>query len=185
MRALTLNELLEAKVWSEISFSHSISLDMLEKYAEKLDWKGISQNGSIPWTIDALQKFADRIDWNEFSQHCSEHLISSHFLQKFGDRLNLEKLSQHRIFENMVNSDNNSGLLETLWDLLEKFADKVNWSEIIRHSWMFQKPQVFRERFRRYIPIGELQDSSLWDSRVDTRAEPLWPEMGGEKGAEF
>ena len=173
MTSITLNKLLEEMAWSEISSSYDISLDMLEKYADKLDWNGISQNDSIPWTIDALQKFADRIDWNEFSQKCPSELIDSQFFQRFCDRLNWDVLSDYRIF-----CDN--------WDLLEKFADKVNWGELVdRGRSIFQNPMVFFERFRQYIPIDKLQDSNLWDYMVSVRSEALWLEMGLEKMVEF
>lgn len=187
MTSITLNEILEKGAWREISSSYDITLDMLEKYADKLDWRAISKNRSIPWTIDALQKFADRIDWNEFSEYCPDHLICKVFLLQFCDRWNWTKLSRHIVFfHNMENNYSNSGLLEMFWDLLEKFADKVNWGELIDQGFnIFQNPLAFFERFRQYIPIDKLQGSDLWDCMVSVRSEALWLEIGGEKRVAF
>ena len=179
MTSITLNEILEKEAWINISSRMPISLDMLEKYADKLDWRAISRNGSIDWTIDALQKFADKLDWDEFSITCPEHLICECFLLQFCDRWNWAKLSRHSILYK------NRRLLEKFWDLLEKFADKVNWSEITGNASMFPNPQVFFERFRQYIPMDALLGSSLWFHMIDARSEALWLELGGEKTAEF
>lgn len=46
-------------------------------------------------------------------------------------------------------------------EMIEKFADKVNWGEIIT-NWNIEKPVEFFARFQQYIPMSKLQDSSLW-----------------------
>lgn len=203
---LNMNDILEEEAWFRIS-TKNISLSMLEKYADKFNWHVISWNSSIDWTIDALQKFADKLDWKEFSRHCPPHCVSDSFLQQFCDRWNWVELSQHNIFNNRVVNDIKKGwrwtihrhcisknsvdndidksLLEKFLDLLEKFADKVDWSGLIHEGCIFQTPQAFFERFRQYIPIDGLQDTALWDRMVAERAEALWQEIGGGKMEAF
>lgn len=45
-----LNSVLEAEAWKEISDNESLSMDILDKYADKLDWDEISENRNVIWT---------------------------------------------------------------------------------------------------------------------------------------
>ena len=250
MNTITLNEVFEKGAWSNVSSRMPISMDMLEKHADRFDWREISRNHLIKWTKEALQKFADRIDWEEFSENCPEHLICDSFLQQFGDRLNWEKLSGFMnvgdldfIFDllekhadrfdwreisrnhlikwtkealqkfadrldwdeisdncwnfldvlilqqfgdrwNLANlsrhmSKDNKDLYEKFLDLLEKYADRVDWHELIRHNNVIDTQNF--ERFRPYIPISELLNVPyFWKPMIDERAEAIWIEIGGE-----
>lgn len=95
-----LNSVLEAEAWKEISQSESLSMDMLEKYADKLDWDEVSGNTKVLWTIDGINKFINRIDWDEFSRSCSDHLICESVLMKFSNRWDWEALSNRDCFYN-------------------------------------------------------------------------------------
>lgn len=64
------------------------------------------------------------------------------------------------------------------WSLLEKFADKVNWGEIIT-NWNIEKPVEFFARFQQYIPMSKLQDSSLWRAMVEARSKKIMQEAIG------
>ena len=62
-----LNSVLETEAWKEISENESLSMDILDKYADKLDWDEISENRNIIWTLDGITKFAGRLNWSYFS----------------------------------------------------------------------------------------------------------------------
>ena len=55
-----LNSVLESDAWKEISDNESLSMDILDKYADKLDWDEISENQNIIWTLEGINKFAYR-----------------------------------------------------------------------------------------------------------------------------
>ena len=42
-----LNSVLETEAWKKISENESLSMDILDKYADKLDWEEISENRKI------------------------------------------------------------------------------------------------------------------------------------------
>ena len=63
-------------------------------------------------------------------------------------------------------------------EMIEKFADKVNWGEIIT-NWNIEKPVEFFSRFQQYIPMSKLQDSSLWRAMVETRSKKIMQEAIG------
>lgn len=45
-----LNSVLETEAWKEVSQSGSLSMTMIEKFADKLDWEEVSGNRNIDWT---------------------------------------------------------------------------------------------------------------------------------------
>lgn len=63
-------------------------------------------------------------------------------------------------------------------EMIEKFADKVNWGEIIT-NWNIEKPVEFFARFQQYIPMSKLQHSSLWRAMVETRSKKIMQEAIG------
>ena len=56
--------MMENEAWGEISGSFPFSEEQLEKYADRLDWKAVSRNGSIFWTAQMLEKFKRRLHWD-------------------------------------------------------------------------------------------------------------------------
>lgn len=160
-----LNSVLEAEAWKEVSQSGSLSMTMIEKFADKLDWEEVSGNSNVIWTVEGINKFANRIHWDEFSRSCSENLLSESTLQKFASKWDWKAISNRDCFYND-------------WTLLEKFADKADWSEVIS-NWNIEKPLEFFARFQQYIPMAKLQDSRLWNSMVEARAKRIMQEAVG------
>ncbi len=160
-----LNSVLEPEAWKEISDNESLSMDMLDKYADKLDWDEISENRNVIWTLDGINKFTNRLNWSNFSENCPDHIINEVTLQKFANRWDWKSLSNRDVFYNN-------------WKLLEKFADKVNWGEII-NNWNIDRPVELFSRFQQYIPMSKLQESRLWTAMVESRAKELIQEAIG------
>ena len=160
-----LNSVLENEAWKEVSQCGYLSMAMVEKFADKLDWEEVSGNSNVIWTVEGINKFANRIHWDEFSRSCPENLLSETTLQKFASKWDWKALSNR---DDIYNN----------WHLLEKFADKVNWGEVIT-NWNIEKPLEFFARFRQYIPMSKLQDSRLWNAMVEARARHLIQEAIG------
>lgn len=160
-----LNSVLETEAWKEISGYELLSMDILDKYADKLDWKEISENSNIIWTLEGINKFAGRLNWSDFSQNCPDHFINEITLQKFAHRWDWKAISNRACFYND-------------WTLLEKFADKADWSEVITNR-NIEKPLEFFNRFQQYVPMAKLQDSHLWNSMVEARAKRILQEVVG------
>lgn len=154
-----LNSVLTTDAWKELSGKMGFSMAMLEKYADHVDWEEITHNNEVVWTIDGLSKFANKINWERFSLQCPGSLIAEAPLRKFSAKWDWENLSSR---EELFNN----------WSLLEKFADRVVWAEIIR-SYRIERPVEFFNHFQQYIPMAKLQGSSLWDSLVEELAKQL------------
>ena len=67
-------QMMEEEAWKRLSGSFGFTLQMLEKYQDKLDWNEVSENTTIVWTMDILEKFKKRISWKAFSEYCGVKL---------------------------------------------------------------------------------------------------------------
>jgi hypothetical protein len=162
-----LKAVLEEAAWKEISGSKALSMSTLEEFKNKLDWNEVSANDDILWTLEGLRKFAKYLNWSKFSESCPQGLICESVLNEFINFWDWKELSQRSEF-----FDN--------WTLLEKFADKVDWSTII-NCYYLERCTEFFEKFHDYIPMTKLNDSRLWDKMVDERADAILSEIAGVK----
>ena len=171
MEAITsnefLNSVLEADAWKELSGKAAFTVEMLEKYADKLDWEEISRNDAICWTYEGLRKYAHKLNWRAFSTTCPNSMISETTLEKFANYWDWSMISARSCFY-----DN--------WTLIEKFADRADWNAVIS-NWNIEKPVEFYNKFQKYIPMSKFQNSRLWDSLVEIRAKELINEVRGIK----
>ena len=163
-----LNSVLETEVWKKVSEEETLSMEMLEQYEDRLDWAAISGNNNILWTIDGVAKFAYKIDWDVFSERCPDAFICEITLRKFDNRWNWKQLG------------NRDALFNTNRDLLEKFADKIDWAELIT-NWRIENAIDLFTRFQQYIPMAKLQESRLWEEMASERAKETFKEMTGLK----
>ena len=59
------------------------SEQLLEKYADKVDWHEVSGNNNMLWTASMLEKFKKRIDWRELSGTGYQCLLNVEILTRF------------------------------------------------------------------------------------------------------
>lgn len=83
------------QMWKELSENFQWTEALLEKYADKVDWKEISCNHRIQWTIPMLQKFAKKLDWSSLSASADEDWFTEVHLETFKDKWNWEKISRY------------------------------------------------------------------------------------------
>lgn len=156
---------LEEAAWKEISSMDGWSMDMLEKYQDKVNWKKISSNSDVMWTTDGINKFSHKINWEDFSCNCPEYILAEDNLLRFKNNWIWKQLS-HR--DEIYNN----------WNLLDKVIDFVDWKEII-DSWDIKFPIQFFKRYENHIPMSYLQNSRLWDQMVEIMATQLKAEIVG------
>ena len=155
------------EAWKELSSNFKWSETTLEKYQDKVDWDEISENRNIRWTIPMIQKFQKKINWDKFSEYASENILTERFIEAFKDKWNWHTLSQN---DNLQLDD----------ELLEKYADKWHWEELIDRYWLNDKEKMSietYEKYKDYIPVSKLQNTSLWRAIVEQRAKQLADEI--------
>ena len=153
----------ESAAWEEISSDYPLTEGMLEKYADKLDWKEVVGNRDIHWNVPMLEKFKKRIDWQKFSEYANEDNLTPSAIEAYKEQWDGADLTE------------NSSLPLTD-ELLMTYADRWNWTKVInryRSNGLFDAKGIsFYEKYREYIPESKVQDSSLWREIVEqTKAQ--------------
>lgn len=162
-----LDSIINAKVWDEISSDFGLNEEMLEKYADKLNWHKVSQNSEIHWTVKLIEKWADRLDWEELSDSSNEYLFTPDIIAYFINRWNWRKLS-----------GNNYIKLNNLF--IDRFADRWDWTELINSRYNGDElyTREFFDRYRKHIPMQAfLDDSSLLRELQSKEVERLKKEL--------
>lgn len=106
------------EAWRQLSEDFPWSELTLEKFQDKVDWKAISENSEICWTIPMIQKFMKKINWETFSESATKDTLTANIIEAFKDKWDWHKLSDN---SNLTLTD----------DLLDKFADRWDWEMII------------------------------------------------------
>lgn len=146
-------QMMEEEAWKRLSGSFGFTLQMLEKYQDKLDWNEVSENTTIVWTMDILEKFKKRISWKAFSEYCDESVLTPDIIERFKEHFDWHALSSK------------SDLPMFIYD---KYSDLLDWKEIINtYDRSERLNRAFFEKYRDYIPASAFKDSTLWENIVD------------------
>ena len=145
-------QMMEEEAWKELSGNFGFTLQMLEKYQDRLDWDEISENINITWTADILEKFKKRINWTGFSGRCDESVLTLEIVERFKDYFDWKELSGNRFLPIFI---------------IDKYPDRIDWKEMIR---CYQHDEIltraFFEKYKEYIPASAFKDSHLWNNIV-------------------
>ena len=153
-------QMMDTEAWGNVSGDFPFSEAQLEKYADKLDWKEVSGNTNIFWSVQMLEKFKRRIDWTALSRCLQEENVSAELLEKFKDYWNWEELS-----------DNNCLTPE----LIDQFADYINWKALINNWSCCEKlaTEEFNRKYSDRIPACDFKDSRLWREMVEKKEKEI------------
>ena len=169
MNPITNNQFLAAIIeeaaWKEVSSMEGWTMEALEKYQDKVDWREISSNSNVMWTIDGINKFTYKIDWEALSRYCPAYLLTEDNLQRFKANWNWSRLSlREEIYNN--------------WNLLDKVTDMVDWSKIITNRHI-NSPVRFFKRYENFIPMSDFQYTQLWHDVVEAISATLKDSIDG------
>jgi hypothetical protein len=163
----------ENDAWRKLSGNSDIpwSEKLIESHADQWDWTELCENRSIAWTVDMIEKFKSRIDWNTLSSKIIDcgyretKPIDWDILKKFDAYWNWHLLSK------------NSDYIPN--HIIEQFADKWDWKELIENRAICWSPELF-QKFKRFIPVGDFskfKNSALWDKLVEHEEKVLVGKM--------
>lgn len=158
-----LDHIVDGAAWKDISGDFHWSQSYLAKYADRVDWKEVSDNWEIAWSASMLEAFKGRIDWHELSGTGNKILFTTTNLDKFAAYWDWSELSE------------NPHLPFTL-DLLDRYADRWDWAEIIDNYGVNEAVgfnRAFLDRYKEYIPVSRIQDTILWRAMVKARKEEI------------
>src|SRR5690606_3975829 len=95
------------------SLYSSIDEELLVKYAVVWDWRLLSQNQNLAWSISLVKRNIDKWNWKELGKNKSLPWSES-FIDEFIEKWELDELSK-------------SELLPWSKNLIDKYSDKWNW----------------------------------------------------------
>lgn len=176
---------------NQISNHYPLTMGLLSKYGDRLDWSLISLNESIQWSKDFIEEFQDKLDWYYLSQNPTAFKDES-FLSVFTDKINWkgtegqlmdsiatnigifwdEELIER--YESMINFEKISSNSNVPWseNLIDKYLDRWNMEELggnLSVPWtllLFDK--YLGEEYLHYIVV-------LWNHRLLSNIDPSFP----------
>ena len=110
-----------------------------------------------------MRKFQKKINWNKLSANIDEDILTEGMIEAFKNQWNWHKLpcNWH---------------LKITPQLLEKYADRWDWEQIIDHcsDELYEDRGIdFYEKYKDYIPASKLQNTRLWEDIVSQRKNQL------------
>ena len=90
--------------WVSLSFNNSLpwTEDFLAKYAEKVQWQGLSYFiKKIPWSDELIARHRDRWDWIMLSANESIPFNES-IIRNFAERWDWEQLARNNSFQENI-----------------------------------------------------------------------------------
>ena len=103
---------------------------------------------------------------SKLSKTSNEILLSPEIIERYKDFWDWQELSD--------NSD-----LKLSYELIDKYIDRWDWAKLINGHWREEEIYSldFLKRYQQYIPVDELEDSSLWYAIVDEAVENIKKDM--------
>ncbi|MBQ6167957.1 MAG: hypothetical protein IJK41_11105 [Muribaculaceae bacterium] len=158
------------QAWQKLAEEYAWTEDLLEKYADKLDWKLISTNRVIRWTIPMLKKFSRKLNWEEVSERIDNDWFTEAHIEALKDKWDWSVLVR------------NYQLSEKL---IDKYIDYIDWPSLIgAEGYYCGLPRddsfdavSFYEKYKEHISMSTFQKSDLWDKIVEQRRKELMAEI--------
>ena len=163
-------QMLTEEAWKYLSEDLEWTETLLEKYADKVDWKAISENRNVFWTVPMLKKFSKKVDWKVLSGNANRVWFTNAHLEAFKDKWDWNEVVYHFPLSDAM---------------IEKYADYVDWTMLIGadryycampHNNNFDAIAFF-EKFKEHIPMEKLHQSDLWRRMVRQTAKQLFTEI--------
>ncbi len=106
-----------------------------------INWKKLSLNDNLPWSLEFIEKYKDKLDWETMSlKECLPW--SPDFIEKYALRWDWHYLS------------NNSAIT---WDnfLIDKYKDKIDWTELSKNTGIDFTIDFFHKYKNRFLKKGD------------------------------
>jgi hypothetical protein len=108
--------------WRLLSYNSALpwSLELIEKYKDKWDWEILSKKTNLPWSLELIRKFEDKWHW-KYLLYNSDLPWSLELIEQYEDRWDWASLSCNYF-------------LPWSLKLIEKYKDKWEWKYLSYNS---------------------------------------------------
>ena len=163
-----MKKMIRKEAMKRISSQFALNTEQLAEYRRELDWEEVSANTNISWTAAMIDRWSDQLDWKIFSRRANEAVLIPEIIERFKDRWDWSELSD--------NSD-----LKLSYDLVDKFIDRWDWEKLINRSWYHESCDLysidFFNRYAKYIPMENIENSNLWEAIVEEEEKSIKKEI--------
>lgn len=124
MKHLEISALIQKAYWNQISsykIRNTITVEFAKQYSQQLNWKLISQNETVDWSIEFLQYFQNNLIVSKFTKEVFFEFHQRGFLMEF-----------LQLYSNSINWNTVSKILTDSSQLAE-CKDKINWKIISKN----------------------------------------------------
>lgn len=95
--------------------------EVIARFAERIDFSVLGNNAAVPWSIELIERYADRFEWRWFSQGLFEHVpFSEATLARFADRIDWSLFCA-------------GASIPWSEEILKSHADRINWNQLSRN----------------------------------------------------
>ena len=116
------------------------SLELIDQFKEKWNWKHLSRNVSLNWWSEALLKFfEDKWDWIELSNNINLNL-NFDLIEKFKTKWNWDSSNFHRditkleIDKKIITGICGNSSISWDYEIINKFQDLIDWHALSLNS---------------------------------------------------
>ena len=129
--------------FSQLSWCRQVpwTENLIEKYFDRWNWEGLSANSNFPWSEETISKYFDLFDW--------EAIIF--FNDKFPWSLSIAKKCKRKLFEMDKELLLGNGVLWSQMEIIEEFADFVDWKQIAGSTNLPWHKENLRERWKDHL----------------------------------
>ena len=107
-----------------ISSKYHLSHDQLKRYKSIIDWKKVSYNSNINWSVETIDEYKNSLDWSKFTINRNA-FPDKRLLDVFSDWIDWYGVNKI-CGESIVNND---GIYWTD-ELISKYSDKIDFAKL-------------------------------------------------------
>ena len=163
-----LQKLIRKEAMKNVSSNYPLTDEFMLEHLSELDWTRVSGNKNIQWTAPRIESWQMSLDWKEFSRSADETVLIPEIIEIFKGRWDWSELSE------------NSNLKLT-FELIDKYIDRWDWNKIINRGRWGEPDEIFSIDFLNcyagYIPMEDLENSSLWKAVIEEDANEIKKEI--------
>ncbi|MDD2564973.1 MAG: hypothetical protein PHU27_12240 [Salinivirgaceae bacterium] len=160
--------------WKLICRGQNISPNLVEIYAEYIDWDSLSGNNLFAWTMEFIHKYKHKIDWEALAKNIGEPSFVNSDKPDFDPKNSSERnqfiinlLQTYYYRWNWTKLSGNSFMVFDA-EILEAFKEDWRWDILIHNravKWTLNLAEQYHERLPA-LSAEQFETTHLWECLI-------------------
>ena len=119
-----------------LSRSRTLDSDLIERFAKRWDWRRLSSNTALPWSIELIERYIDRWDWCNLTGNESLPW-SVELIERYIDRWNMTRFGWNIALPWSI-------------ELIERYEDRWRWNYLSSNTalpWSIELIERYEDRW--------------------------------------